>query len=293
MPIKIVTDSTCDLPASLVAKHGITVIPLYINIGDRSYRDGIDLSRVEFYERLPTLNPPPTTSAPGPGVFAETYERLAKEGATGIISLHVSGTLSNVGNIAQLAAQETTSVPVKVVDSQNLSLATGLAAVAAAIKASAGATLDEVASTLAHLAKCTYCFAVLDTVEYLRRSGRMSHVMSTLATLLRIKPLLKMNAGVSSVERVRTHRTAMSRLVELVTQLGPLLKLAIVHTNDLERAEELRQLAAGLFPPGDETPLVVQVTPVLGAHLGPGAVGFAAMTECEVQPPMERKLWLF
>jgi DegV family protein with EDD domain len=293
MPIRIVTDSTCDLPPELVAKYGITVIPLYINAGGKSYRDGIDLSRQEFYERLPSFDPPATTSAPGPGVFAETYERLASEGATGIVSLHISSTLSNVTNIAQLAAQETKAVPVKVVDSQNLSLATGLAAVVASIKATAGATLDEISSTLAHLAKCTYCFAVLDTVEYLRRSGRMSHVMSTLASLLRIKPLLKMNAGVSSVERVRTHKTAMSRLVELATQLGPLLKLAILHTNAPEGAEELRQQAAGLFPPGDDTPLVVQVTPVLGVHLGPGAVGLAAVTECPVQPPMERRLWLF
>ena len=293
MSIRIVTDSTCDLPPALVAKYGITVIPLYINIGDKSYRDGIDISREEFYERLPTFSSPPTTSAPGPGVFAETYERLGREGATGILSLHISSTLSNVGNIAQLAAQETISVPVKVVDSRNLSLVTGLQAVAAAIKATAGATMDEVTTTLAHLAKCTYCFAVLDTVEYLRRSGRMSHVMSTLATLLHIKPLLKMNDGVSTAERVRTHKAAIARLIELVTQLGPLLKLAIVHTNAFEQAEELRKQAAGLFPSGDELPLIVQVTPVLGAHLGPGTVGFAAVAECEAQPAMERKLWVF
>jgi len=293
MTVRVVTDSTCDLPPELVAKYGITVIPLFINLSGQSYLDGVDITREAFYERLPATQPPPTTSAPGPGLFAETYERLAAEGATGILSLHISGTLSNVVNVARLAAEETTSVPVRVVDSQNLSLVTGLAAVAAAIRAAEGYGLEQLESMLGQLAKCSYCFAALETVEYLRRSGRMSHVMSTLATLLHIKPLLKMNQGVSSVERVRTSRTAMHRLVDLVAGLGPLQKLAIVHTNDLPRARQLQELARGLFPKDDEIPLEVQVTPVLGAHLGPGTVGFVAVSECEVQPPMERKLWLF
>ncbi|NLG27959.1 MAG: DegV family protein [Chloroflexi bacterium] len=293
MTIRIVTDSTCDLPPALIAKYGITVVPLFINFGDQSYRDGVDISREEFYGRLRDGSQQPTTSAPGPGVFAGVYEQLAREGATGIISLHISSTLSNVVNVARLAAEEVTSVPVRVVDSQNLTLVTGLAAIAAAIKASEGYDLDQLEAMLNQLAKCTYCFAALDTVEYLRRSGRMSHVMSTLATLLQIKPLLKMNQGVSSVERVRTSRTAMARLIDLTAGLGPLLKLAVVHTNDPERAQLLCDQARHLFPADDEIPLVVQVTPVLGAHLGPGTVGFVAVTECEVHPPMERKLWLF
>jgi len=215
MPIRIVTDSTCDLPPELVAKYGITVVPLFINFGDQSYMDGVDITREAFYERLPAAQPPPTTSAPGPGLFAWIYERLAAEGATGILSLHISGTLSNVVNVARLAAEEITRVPVRVVESQNLSLVTGLAAVAAAIRAAEGYDLDQLESMLGQLAKCCYCFAALETVEYLRRSGRMLHVMSMLATLLHIKPLLKMNKGVSSLERVRTSRTAMARLVDL------------------------------------------------------------------------------
>ena len=291
MTIRIVTDSTCDLPPALAKQHGITVVPLYINVGNNSYRDGLDMSRDAFYQQLPDWDSHPTTSAPGPGVFAGIYEQLAREGATGIVSIHISATLSNTVNVAQMAAQEVTSVPVMVIDSRNLSLSTGLEAIVAAQKAAAGATLEEIREMLAEMAKCVYCFAALDTVEYLRRSGRMSHVMSTLATLLRIKPLLKMNDGVSTVERVRTRKTAIARLVDLVASLGPLQKLALVHTNDPRKAEVLHQRAAHLFP-GDEEPLVVQVTPVLGAHLGPGTAGFVAVTQCPVSPPMEKRLWL-
>ena len=292
MTIRIVTDSTCDLPDALVARHSISVVPLYINAGAMSYRDGLDMTRETFYQRLPEFDPPPTTSAPGPSTFAETYARLAQAGATQIVSVHVSGTLSNIVDIARMAAKETRAVPVTVVDSQNLSLATGLAAVAAAEKAEAGGTLEEITAVLREMAACSYTFAALDTVEYLRRGGRMSHVMSTLATLLRVKPLLKMHDGVSTAERVRTSRAATDRLIDLVTQLGPLKRLAVVHTNDLRRANALRQQAKHLFPEGEE-PLTVQVTPVIGAHLGPGAAGFVAVTACEVVPPKERRLWLF
>jgi DegV family protein with EDD domain len=105
MPIKIVTDSTCDLPQDIVVKHDITVLPVYINIGSESYLDGVDLSRQEFYERLPEYDPPPQTSAPGMGTFIEAYERLAKGGATEVLSIHISSTLSGILNVGHSAAR--------------------------------------------------------------------------------------------------------------------------------------------------------------------------------------------
>ncbi|NLG27956.1 MAG: DegV family protein [Chloroflexi bacterium] len=174
MSIRVVTDSTCDLSQAEIEQHGITVIPLYVNIDGQSYRDGVDLRRDEFYARLPGCDGRMTTSAPGPGVFADTYRRLADEGATGIISLHLSSELSNVCQVAQMAAQETPSVPVHVLDSGNISLATGLAAMVAAEEAARGAPLPELIRKVNRCARRSYCYAVLNTVEHLRRSGRVS-----------------------------------------------------------------------------------------------------------------------
>ena len=126
MSIRIVTDSTCDLPESVVQEHGIRVMPLYIHIGTKDYLDGVELSREEFYNGLPTYESPPTTAAPGIGAFTQVYEQLAAEGATGIVSIHISETLSNVVNVAQLAAQKTETIPVRVIDSGQLSLGVGV-----------------------------------------------------------------------------------------------------------------------------------------------------------------------
>jgi DegV family protein with EDD domain len=130
--IRIVTDSTCDLPQSVVDDHQITVIPLYINIGKKAYLDGVDMSREAFYRQLPTFNPHPTTAAPGTNIFQQTYERLAEAGATKILSIHIAETLSATVNIARGAAKETTAVPVTVLDSGQLSLGMGFMAQTAA-----------------------------------------------------------------------------------------------------------------------------------------------------------------
>ena len=145
MPIGIVTDSTCDLPDEIVQENGIRVVPLYIHIGTTDYLDGIDISREQFYQGLAGYHQPPTTAAPGIDTFAQVYEELAQEGATGIVSIHISETLSNVVNVAQLAAQKVTTVPVTVIDSGQLTLGVGFEAVRAAETARAGGTSTTVA----------------------------------------------------------------------------------------------------------------------------------------------------
>ena len=277
MNVKVVTDSTCDLPASIIAQYDIAVIPVYINMDGQSHLDGLDLTREEFYRRLPDLKTPATTSAPGPGAFAETYERLVAGGATGIISIHISPTLSNVLNAATLAAETIKTVPVVAFDGRQISLGTGFLVMAAARAAVEGRSLAEIVALLSEYVKRVYVVAALDTVEFLRRSGRMSGFQSGVASLLKIKPVLKMHDGVATSEKVRTSGRALNRLIETIAGLGPLDQLALVHTRAAEGAMALWEQTKQLFP-HIANPISVDVTPVLGAHLGPGVVGFACVT---------------
>ena len=275
MSIRIVTDSNCDLPSEIISRNGITVVPLYINIGSKSYLDGVELSRQEFYRNLPGYDQHPTTSVPGQGKFQEVYDRLAGEGATEILSIHIAVSLSAVLNSARLGAQQS-PVPVTVLDSEQLTLGTGLQVLAAAEAAAAGAPMQEILALVEDQRGRTHTFAALDTVEFLRRSGRLSRFQSSLASVLSIKPLLKMHRGEMDMERVRTRRRSVQRLMELVSDLGPLEHLALVHTGAPGRARALHQQAFNLFPVGKEI-MSAEVTPVIGAHVGPGAVGFAAV----------------
>lgn len=276
MNVAVVTDTTCDLQPEVVLRHGIEVVPLYINIEGRSYLDGVDISRQEFYQVLPSLRRPPTTSAPGMGTFVERYERLAEAGAREIVSIHISAALSNVVNVARMAAEEFGRVPVHVLDSGQLSLGVGLIALRAARLAADGVDGKEILRQMREYGRRTYCYAGLSTLEYLRRSGRVSNLVAGIGNLLELKPLLKMNDGQITMERVRTRKKALERLVSLVRGLGPLEQLALVHTHDPAEAEHLREIAADLFPAQQDL-MRAEVTPVIGSHIGPGAVGFVAV----------------
>lgn len=278
MSIRIVTDSTCDLPADVVREHQITVVPCFVNFGDQSLLDGIEISRQEFYERLPDADPPPTTSAPGLGTFAQTYRRLALEGATGIVSVHIAGSLSNVVNVARVAAQAALGVPIRVVDGGQITLGTGLLAVAAAEAAASGASLDDVTTLVQEHSQRMFSFAALNTLTFLQRSGRVSRFASGLGAMLQVKPILKMHSGVIEVERVRTRQRAEQRLLELAGHVGSLERIAFVHTHALERAEDLRRHAARMSPIGKPI-WFGEVTPVIGAHVGPGAVGIICQSD--------------
>ena len=276
MNIRIVTDSTCDLPAEVVSKYGITVIPLSINVGEKAYLDGVDISREEFYQRLPNFNPHPKTAAPGPDLFMQTYQRLADEGADAIISMHISETLSATVNSARTAAKEFTRIPVTVLDSTQLSLGMGFLVEQAAQLASAGKTVDEILAALKESMPRTYVFAALNTLEYLKRSGRMNFALAAFGELLQLKPLLHMNLSNATAHRTRTRSKSMARLFEWLREYAPYERLAIVHAGVEEEARALYALAKSFLPDG-EIP-IVQITPVLGAHLGIGALGFACVS---------------
>jgi len=275
--IRIVTDSTCDLPPSIVDRLQITVLPLFINIGKETYLDGVDMSRQTFYQKLPTFKPHPTTAAPGHEIFRKAYEDLAAGGATEVLSIHVSKSLSATLDVAHVAAEETTLVPVTVVDSRQLSLGTGFLVAAAARAAQQDLSMAAILDLLEQQITRSHVFAALDTLEFLHRSGRMNFALASFGKLLQLKPLLRMYDGNPTAERVRTSQRALNRIVEILRELGPLEQVAIVHTNAVERANTLRRMALDLLPDGEI--LDVDITPVIGAHIGPGAVGFACVTK--------------
>jgi DegV family protein with EDD domain len=276
MTIRIITDSTCDLPAPLVASHKITVVPCYINMEGQSYLDGVELTREDFYTRLPTCDPPPTTSAPGIGNFIAAYTQAVADGAEAILSIHISAQLSNVVNVARIAAEEFKAAPVTVIDAGQLTIGTGLLALTAAKAALDGQSMSDVLAHLEAKAPRVHTHAVVDTLIYLQRSGRLSRFQSLMGAVLRIKPLLSMNDDQIEMGRKRTHERAMDWLRERAEALHPLEQLIILHTNAAERAAAFKEQIAHLAPP-ESVVRTVGVTPVLGAHLGPGVIGFTAV----------------
>jgi DegV family protein with EDD domain len=276
MSVRIVTDSTCDLPPEIIDRYHIWVVPLYINVGKQGFLDGIDITREDFYARLPYFPVHPTTAAPSPDKFRALYNALADEGASEVLSIHISASMSAILDVANLAARNTKSAPVTVLDSGQLSLGTGFLVETAAILAAQGYSISQMLPVLNVQIKRTHVFAALDTMEFLKRSGRVNGIIARLGSLLRIKPIMKMFDGTPSAERVRTTSHATRRLVQLLAQVTPFERLAFVHTHALERVEELRRHAASLLPPGDI--LSVDITPVIGAHIGPGAAGFAVIS---------------
>jgi DegV family protein with EDD domain len=274
MSIRIVTDSTCDLPESIATAYGISVIPMLIQIGAETYQDGVEMTRRSFYECLPDCDPYPTTVIPPVDVFHQAYERLADNGATDILSIHISLSLSTVFDVAHMAAKGTRAA-VTVFDSRQVSLGMGFQVEAAAREAAQGRSVEQIVQILKEQTARTHVVAVLDMFEYLQRSGRVSRAVAGLGQMLRFKPLLHIYNGEAMAEGLRTREGATNRLVQILTELRPLERFALLHSNAAERAEELRHKAKDLLPEGDIP--VVDITPVIGVHTGPGMVGFACI----------------
>jgi DegV family protein with EDD domain len=276
MTIRIVTDSTCDLPADVIEELDITVIPLYINIGDQGYLSGVDITRTEFYTNLPDYENHPTTGTPGLNAFYTAFDALADQGATEILTIHISESLSGTVLVAQTAAEQYERVPVTVRDGGQLSLGTGFQVETAARMAREGRSMEDILAVLDDLAPRTFVAAALDTLEFLRRSGRMNMFLTGIGSLLQLKPILTMNQGNPESARVRTAAKAEAKLIEMLKSNAPIEKFALLHTNASEKAEEFKSRIAELLPEG--VVYSMDITPVIGAHIGPGAVGFAIIT---------------
>ncbi|HRK91597.1 MAG TPA: DegV family protein [Anaerolineales bacterium] len=281
MSIAIVTDSTCDLPPHVIQELKITVVPLYINIGDKGYLDGVDITRKDFYTNLPGYSVHPTTGTPGVDAFKNAYQTLAEKGCTEILSIHISKKLSATVNIARNASQEFKQIPVTVRDAGQLSLGTGFQVERAARMALEGKSMQEIETALDDLKARTFVAARLDTLEFLRRSGRMNRFIAGIGSVLQLKPILTMQNGQPGSERVRTTHKAEARLLKMLEELQPIEQFSLLHTNAAEQAMAFRQYAAHLLP--EQATYSMDITPVIGAHLGPGAVGYAVISKNPVK----------
>ena len=281
MSIVIVTDSTCDLPSHVIQELNITVVPLYINIGDKGYLDGVEITRKDFYTNLAGYTVHPTTGTPGVDAFKAAYQTLAEKGHTEILSIHISEKLSATVNVARNAAQEFTQIPVTVRDAGQLSLGTGFQVERAARMAMDGKSMQEIETALDDLKARTFVAARLDTLEFLRRSGRMNRFIASIGSVLQLKPILTMQNGQPGSERVRTTHKAEARLLKMLEELQPIEQFSLLHTNSAEQAQALRQQAAHLLP--EQATYSMDITPVIGAHLGPGAVGYAVISKNPVK----------
>ena len=280
MTIKIVTDSACDVPPELAEKLGITIVPVYLNIGERSYLEGVEMTRAQFYSRLSSFSEYPTTAAPAVGTFTELYEQLTQAGASQILSMHIAHDLSATYNAARVGAVAADSAPVTLFDTRQITLGAGLLVLLAAEAAAAGRTIAEIMAMLNEKVSRTRVFGMIDSLESLHRSGRVSWAQFGIGTLLQIKPIMMIADGViSAAAKVRTRQRALSQMLKMVTEMAPFERLAIIHVNAQEAAEELYQLSSSLFSTFSEAaPMIQSITPAVGTHLGVGSVGFAAIS---------------
>ena len=274
MQIEIVTDSTSDIPPEVAKEYNIYVVPAILNIGGQSLEDGPGISRREFYERLPAMQPLPTTSAPSVGSFHKLYDKVFKQGADFILSLHAPAALSGIYNAARLAAQNF-GERVHVMDSGSLTLGLGFQVLVASEASRNRSSLEEIIAHVEDVRKRIDMVAMLDTFEYVRRSGRVSWAKAALGTLLNLKPFIGVKDGaVLRLGETRTRLKGIERLTEMLVSLGPLERLAILHTNIEDQA---LQFLAALDVKIPTSPLVVNVTTVIGTHVGPKALGFVAV----------------
>ena len=272
MTVRVITDSTADLPPEVAAELGIEVVPLNVHFGTDTFRDGIDLSADEFYERLVASPRPPTTSQPSVGAFLEVYQK-ALEGADGIVSVHISAKVSGTWN-SSVQAREQLSDPsqVTVVDTGQASMGLGWVAVAAARAAQAGASLEEVAGVARSAAEQVRVLFLVDTLEYLQKGGRIGKAQAMFGSVLSIKPLLTIQDGeVHPLERVRTRGKGVARLVQLVQEAAPLQTLAVLYTTTEDEARALAERLRPCVPSGEV--IVGRLGTVVGTYAGPGLLG--------------------
>ncbi len=277
--IKVVTDSTCDLSQDVVQRLGITVVPMVVNIDGRDLLDGVDLSREQFYAGMPTYRDIPKTAANSPGVLADAYRAARAEGANEIISVHIARNVSGVCAAADVAASDVKDdgISVHVVNSGTMSLGMGWLCVTAAEMANAGASSHDILAALESQKQRTRSFALVDTMKYLRKGGRVSAMTATVGELLQVKLLIRlMNGEITQIDRVRTRSRGIDRLIEEARKTpAPIELLSIMRTGG-EQSKDIATLEQALADLGPKKPdLPTLVTPIIGTHIGP--MGLAVM----------------
>lgn len=279
MVVRIVTDSTADLPTDVAQELGIAVVPLRVFFGDESYLDGVDLDNAGFYEKLTASKELPTTSQPAPAAFQETYQRLIDEGAEGILSIHLSAKLSGTYQAACTArdalSESAGRAPLVLIDSQSISIGMNYAILEAARLAQAGRSLAELQAYVEDTLARSSVLAVLDTLEYVRRGGRIGAASALLGNMLSFKPIISIKDGeVVPVERPRTRSKAYARLAQMLAAMGNVEAVSIAASNP-EVGQQLKEALASVY--AREVPIYT-LGAVLGVHTGPGTAAIAVVT---------------
>jgi DegV family protein with EDD domain len=277
--VAIVTDSASDLDPARAAGLGITVVPLEVSFGDEHFKAGVDITTEQFWARMTAPEAPfPKTAASSPGDFQAAYERLFAEGADAIVSIHVASTLSGTLKSAEVARGLLPDREIRIVDSMSASMGEGLLAELGVEMARLAVSAEEIAAVLTKRRDDIGVFLALDTLEYLKRGGRISGTQAAIGTLLSVKPIIKIADGmVETVDRARTRGKARERVIELLCA-RPIERLSVLHTTSAGVEAFLPELEARV--PGGIDPATVSVDligPSVGPHLGPGCVGGVAL----------------
>jgi DegV family protein with EDD domain len=274
MTVKIVTDSTADLPATLIDELDITVVPEYVLFGDQVYRDRVDISEDEFYQRL--LDGPihPKTSQPTPQDFTGVYNKLSQE-ADGIISIHLSSKLSGTYDSAVQGKKTMERVcPIEIVDSQTVSIALGLVVVQASKMAKSGMSVQQIVGEVGQIIANVHFLILFDTLRYLAKGGRIGKAKALLGSVLNVRPLLTVRDGeLVPFGQVRARSKGMERLLDFVKNAKEIQDLAILHSTTLDEARALVELTSSIFP--KERTIIARLGPALGVHGGPGILAIA------------------
>lgn len=278
MAIKVVTDSTSDLPADVAESLGIEVVPLNVHFGSDVYKDRVNLMPDAFYDKLINGDVLPTTSQPSVGEFIDVYERLGSD-ADGIVSVHISEKLSGTMNSARLASQQANAdCPIEVVDTFQVSMGVGICAMEAAEVANSGGNMNQVILAARNAVTRSQCFFMLETLEFLQKGGRIGKAQALIGNLLKIRPMLMLQEGeVHPLGRERTRRKGIAKLVDTVEELAPISGLAVMYSTGPDEAQILVQNVSKFMIEGRE-PMMLQIGPVIGTYAGPDTLGIALIS---------------
>lgn len=277
MAIKIVTDSTSDLNPDLAKELDIFVVPVNVHFGQESFRDGVELSTDQFFEKLVSSREVPTTSAPSPGTFLEVYRPLVEAGHQ-IVSIHISGKVSATLDSARQAASQLSSGDIHIIDSMQVSMSLGLQVIAAAESVKEGANLEEILEKVETASNQVQILAIFDTLEFLKRGGRVGKARALIGSLLRMKPMLTVREGeVASLGVSRSRAQGVEYLVNIAKGRAPLKKAAVFYSTSNQEAEEVLEQMKPLVESGNV--IVSRLGAALGVHSGPGAWGIAIQSD--------------
>jgi len=277
--VAVITDSASDMDPARAASLGISIVPLLVSFGNETFSAGVDMSREDFWARVTAPNAPiATTAACSPGTFQIAYQKAFDDGAEAIVSVHVADALSGTIKAAQVAKQAFANREIHIVDSQSASMGEGMLAELGVAMANTGSPAGEIAAALERRRPDLQVYLALETLEYLKRGGRISGAQAAIGTLLSVKPIIEIkDSRVETTERVRTRGKARERLVELLA-VRPIERLSILHTTQADVEGFAEQLIPRVPGGIDRSKVTIDlVGPSVGPHLGPGCVGAVAL----------------